>query len=107
VFAALAGPLDRLDMFGADHDDLAASVYGDAYPVESDKEGRIVLPDGLVQYACLSDTVAFMGLGRIFQIWEPQAASRRLAEARERAKSRSLTLPGASPIAAVPLVAAQ
>jgi MraZ protein len=104
VFASLANPLDRLDMFGADHDDLAASVYADAYPVESDKEGRIVLPDGLMHYACLSDTVTFMGLGRTFQIWEPQAAQRRLAEARGRAKSRGLTLPGAIPLAAAPQV---
>ena len=95
VFASLANPLDRLDMFGEDHEDLAAALYADAYPVESDKEGRIVLPDGLVQYACLTDTVIFMGLGRTFQIWEPQAAERRRAEARERARARSLTLPGA------------
>lgn len=94
VFAALANPLDRLDLLGEDHEDLAAALYADAYPVESDKEGRIVLPDGLVQHASLSDTVVFMGLGRTFQIWEPKAAEQRRAEARERARSRSLTLPG-------------
>ena len=96
VFATLARPLDRLDMFGEDHDDLAATLYADACPVESDKEGRIVLPDVLVHYASLSDTVIFMGLGRTFQIWEPQAAERRRVEARERAKLRGLTLPGNS-----------
>ena len=93
-FAALATPLDRLDVFGEDHEDLAQVLYSDAYPVESDKEGRIVLPDMLVQHANLSDAVVFMGLGRIFQIWEPQAAERRRAEARERARARRLTLPG-------------
>lgn len=53
-----------------------------------------MLPDELVEYAGLSDAVVFMGLGRIFQIWEPAAAERRRAEARIRAKERGLTLRG-------------
>jgi MraZ protein len=93
AFAALASPLDRLDMFSEDHDDLSAAIYADAYPVDSDKEGRIMLPEILTAHAGLSDSVAFMGLGHIFQIWEPKAAERRRTEARERA--RNVSLPGA------------
>jgi MraZ protein len=93
-FQALAAPLDRLYLFSEEHDDLASALYADAYPVESDKEGRIVLPDALIAHAGLGEAVVFMGLGRIFQIWEPEAAVRRRAEARERARARSLTLPG-------------
>ena len=94
VFQALAKPLDALDMFSEAHDDLAAALYADAWPMEADKEGRIVLPESLVAHANLSDTVVFMGLGKTFQIWEPAAAERRRAEARERARTRGLTLPG-------------
>ena len=94
AFEELAEPLNRLDIFSQAHDDLAASLYSDAFPVEADKEGRIVLPDSLVSFAALADTVTFMGLGRIFQIWEPSAAERRRAEARERARVRGFTLPG-------------
>jgi MraZ protein len=93
-FEALSEPLNRLDLFSQAHDDLAASLYSDAFPVEADKEGRIVLPDSLVNYAGLSETVVFMGLGRIFQIWEPEAAERRRTEARERARTHGFTLPG-------------
>ncbi len=93
-FQQLATPLDELDVFSEEHDDLAASVYADAYPVESDREGRIVLPGDLVAHANLEDSVVFMGLGRTFQIWEPAAAERRRSEARTRAASRKLTLPG-------------
>lgn len=92
VFNALAGPLESLDLFSESHDDFAAVLYADAFPVEADKEGRIVLPEMLVNHAGLVDAVVFMGLGRTFQIWEPGAAERRRAEARER--SRGLTLPG-------------
>lgn len=95
-FQALGEPLDRLDLFSEEHDDLASALYADAYPVESDKEGRIVVPDALIAHAALGEAVVFMGLGRIFQIWEPEAAGRRRTEARERARARSLTLPGAS-----------
>ncbi len=94
VFEALATPLDRLDQFSEDTTDLTTALYADAWPVEADREGRIVLPDSLVRHAGLTDAVVFMGLGRQFQIWEPEAAARRTAEARERARSRGLTLPG-------------
>ncbi|MDQ2801869.1 MAG: division/cell wall cluster transcriptional repressor MraZ [Pseudomonadota bacterium] len=99
-FQALAEPLNRLDLFSEEHDDLANTLYADAYPVEADKEGRIVLPDALIAHGGLNETVVFMGLGRIFQIWEPAAAESRRAEARERARTRGLTLPGAAPGAA-------
>jgi MraZ protein len=94
MFEALSAPLQKLDMFSEEQDDLAATLFADAYPVESDKEGRIVLPDLLKQHAGLTETVVFMGLGRTFQIWEPAAAERRRAEARERVRARGLTLPG-------------
>lgn len=94
AFEALAAPLAAMNMFSPEADDLAATVYGDACPMELDREGRIVLPESLVAYAGLTGAVEFMGLGRIFQIWEPEAARRRRAEARERAHVRGLTLPG-------------
>jgi MraZ protein len=94
AFHALATPLDALDMFGEAHDDLAAALYADAHPSDPDKEGRIVLPAELIAHANLAESVVFMGLGRTFQIWEPAAAERRRAEARERAKAHKLTLPG-------------
>ena len=95
-FHSLAAPLNRLDLFSEEHDDLASTLYAEAFPADIDKEGRIVLPDALIAHAGLHDAVVFMGLGRIFQIWEPLAAERRRAEARERARARGLTLPGAS-----------
>ena len=95
-FQELGTPLQQMDVFGADQEDMAVSIYADALYVESDKEGRIMLPDPLMQHAGLTDTVLFMGLGRIFQIWEPQAGNRFMAEARQRAHARRLTLPGTS-----------
>lgn len=95
-FDTLAAPLGRLDMFSEDQDDLLTALYAGSSRVEADKEGRVSLPESLVQYAGLADGVTFMGLGRVFQIWEPAAAERRRAEALNGVRSRRTTLPGAS-----------
>lgn len=94
VFEALANRLQGLDLFSDTHDDMAAALYADAWPLDADKEGRVLLPEPLVAHAGLSDSVVFMGMGRTFQIWEPGAAGQRRAEARERARIGGLTLPG-------------
>ncbi len=96
IFERLTNPLEKLDLFSEDADDLTTALYADAWPVEADKEGRIVLPDSLASHAGVTDSVVFMGLGRRFQIWEPQAAAARTARARERARERGLSLPGAA-----------
>lgn len=93
-FDELSKPLDQYDLFSEEHDDLANTLFASACRVEADREGRIVLPDNLIAHAGLGESVVFVGLGRIFQIWEPEAAARRSAEASERARARGLTLRG-------------
>ena len=94
VFDALAAPLQQFDVFSDTQNDLATTLYADATPLDADKEGRIVLPERLLRHAGITDVMEFMGVGRIFQIWHPEAAERRRAEARERVRSGNLTLPG-------------
>jgi MraZ protein len=93
-FDRLAQSLDRYELFSREYDDLAAAIYGEAYPTDSDKEGRIILNEMLLAHAELTDNCIFMGTGPTFQIWEPAAARRRAAEARQNVNARGLTLPG-------------
>jgi MraZ protein len=97
-FNALAKPLEGMDLFSEDHDDMALSLYADAYPAETDKEGRIMLPEALVAHAGLSEAATFLGAGRIFQIWEPAAAEIEKQQARERARVKGVlrTTPAAT-----------
>jgi len=97
-FNALAKPLEGMDLFSEDHDDMALSIYADAYHAEADKEGRIMLPEFLVAHAGLSDAATFLGAGRIFQIWEPAAAEIQKQAARERARAKGVLR--AMPVAA-------
>ena len=92
AFLALADSMQSMPTLGDDQEDLAFALYSAATQMEPDREGRIVLPGELAAYAGLKDAVCFVGLSNRFQIWEPEAAARRLAEARTRA--RGLALPG-------------
>jgi MraZ protein len=87
VFDELGKPMDGLDLFSQKHDDMGAILYGEAHQVEPDKEGRVLLPDSLVTFAGLGETVTFIGMRKIFHIWEPAAGAAFLAAARERART--------------------
>lgn len=93
VFDRLAEQLDRLPAFSAEQADLAHSLFARAHPCRHDNEGRILLPGSLAEHAGLNGAVAFVGLGRVFQLWDPAAAERRTASGAQRARELSLTLP--------------
>ncbi len=96
AFRALEAPLKTLAMFSEEYDDLASALYTDAQTVESDKEGRIAMPDALASFAGLTDTMVFMGFGERFHIWEPQAAAeyKRAQDEKRAQQKRRITVPG-------------
>jgi MraZ protein len=49
----------------------AMSVFSATTDLPFDPEGRITLPQKFIQHAGLDGQVAFVGVGHIFQIWEP------------------------------------
>lgn len=93
AFEAETSKLDQLEVFSEEHDDLAATLFADSYPMRPDGEGRIMLPEELIAHAGLADSIAFIGLGRIFQMWEPAAGRQRALEARQNAAGKRMTLP--------------
>jgi MraZ protein len=88
----MSARLDGLEQFSEEYDNLA-SIFADAQQIPFDGEGRIVLPESLVEHAGIGETAAFVGLGRTFQIWEPEAFKGHQAEIRDRAKRQGATLP--------------
>jgi MraZ protein len=102
-FAALdAGGYDRLEEITqgldglpelSDERDALASMLSDAQRLPFDSEGRIILPRMLVDYAGIGENAAFVGVGRNFQIWEPQRYEKHQEEMRERVRQRGFTLP--------------
>jgi MraZ protein len=91
-FEALSAPLENYNQFSTEHDDFALALFGDACAMETDREGRIMVPADYASYAGLSDSVVFIGANKYFQIWEPAAGARRIAEAKARVRAAQLTL---------------
>ena len=42
-------------------------------PFSNDKDGRILLPKNLLDFANITNSAVFIGKGQIFEIWEPKA----------------------------------
>ena len=81
------------DIFSKERDDLSFTIFSDSHTVPFDGEGRVVLPKELLEAAGITDRAAFVGKGRTFQIWEPNALHLIKAAARKRAREQRLTLP--------------
>ncbi len=97
-FEALSAPVaEGYQLFSQEHEDLVLALFGDACAIETDKEGRIMLPANLVAHAGLTENVVFIGTRNTFQIWEPEAGARRLAEAREKVRAAGFTVRTGAP----------
>lgn len=80
----LSQGMEKLGVFSDTQDDLVTSVFADAVPLPFDSEGRIILPQALVEHAGIQDDVTFVGRGQMFQIWQPHAFAKHQAAARQR-----------------------
>ena len=90
-----------LDEFSDEHEDIGM-LFATSQAVPFDTEGRIVLPENLAQYAHIGDSAAFVGLGKSFQIWEPNRLADHQASVRERARRQGTRLPPPAAAAARP-----
>jgi MraZ protein len=88
----LSESLDDLDMYSDEQDDLASIILENAHPLPFDPEGRVVLPEELVEHAGLKEQALFVGRGLRMQIWNPDAYRTHAKRAFERARSRGATL---------------
>jgi MraZ protein len=78
----LIAETQKSQLFSDEHDHLTMTLFGDAKQLAFDGEGRILLPPVLAQHANITDTAAFVGRGRSFEIWEPRALEGYKAQAR-------------------------
>ena len=83
-----------LDLFAAESDDLATTIFSDSQQLSFDSTGRIQLPENFRAHAEITDKAAFVGMGQLFQIWQPGKLEAHKAAARQRARDQRLTLPG-------------
>lgn len=75
----------EFDPFADVHGAFATAILADSFELPFDGEGRVLMPEALLQHADIDDQAAFVGLGKRFQIWEPEIYRRYRDEAREQA----------------------
>lgn len=85
--------LDQFDVFSEAQDDLATTIFAESVQLPFDSGGRILLPADLMDFCGLTDQVAFVGMGRKFQMWNPQALEARKNEARKNVQAKGLSVP--------------
>ncbi|MBI1326089.1 MAG: division/cell wall cluster transcriptional repressor MraZ [Alphaproteobacteria bacterium] len=85
--------LNNFDLFSSAQDSLATTIFGEAVQASVDTEGRIIIPEILLTHAKISESAAFVGLGRKFQIWNPASLDKRQDDARAIVKKDNLSIP--------------
>jgi DNA-binding transcriptional regulator/RsmH inhibitor MraZ len=95
AYAVWERKLEQYEHFSDEREALATVIYTGAVTVETDKEGRIMIPEDLAVFANLKESgpVTIMGRGPIFHIWEPGAGAAFVEAMRLRAS-------GLTPLAA-------
>ena len=86
----LSNTIDSLNPFEEKRDFFATSILSESENLQFDTEGRVSLTDKLLNHAKIKKNILFVGLGKTFQIWEPNLFEKFSLEARKKAfKNRS------------------
>ena len=80
----LSESIDSLGPFEDKRAYFATSVLSESVNLNFDSEGRVSIPDRLLKHAKIKSTVIFVGLGKIFQIWEPNSFEKFKSIARKK-----------------------
>ena len=89
----LSDSAQEFDAFSLEQENITSLIFADARQLAWDPEGRIMLPEDLIAHAGISEACAFVGKGKTFQVWEPEAYKAAEAEIRARALQNRPTLP--------------
>jgi MraZ protein len=76
--------------FSEDHDSQAQAILAASRLLSFDDEGRVRLPDDFIAHAGITERVTFVGMGRKFQIWDPENFAPIERERIERARAQRL-----------------
>ncbi|MDR1494671.1 MAG: cell division/cell wall cluster transcriptional repressor MraZ [Rickettsiales bacterium] len=87
----LSRRIDCLDPFSEERDAFAAIVLGGSAQLSFDRDGRILLPRHLLEFAGIRERATFIGKGQIFELWNSESFGNYITRARTRVgKNRSM-----------------
>ncbi len=81
----LSESIDALNPFEEKRDIFATSVLAGSVHLHFDSEGRVSIPNKLLEHAKIKEAMLFVGQGKTFQIWEPKLFEKFKTQARKKA----------------------
>ncbi len=69
----LSDSIDSLGPFNDKRDYFATSVLSESINLNFDSEGRVSIPKKLLDHAKIKTSIVFVGLGKVFQMWDPKS----------------------------------
>jgi MraZ protein len=96
--------IETLEQFSEEYENLSL-LFAESHPLTIDGEGRVILPEQLKEHAHITSDVAFVGLGAMFQLWDPAGYQLHSSAVRERSRRQGTTLPPRGGTARTPLPA--
>ena len=90
----LSNTIDSLSPFEEKRDFFATSILSESENLQFDTEGRVSLSEKLLKHAKIKSNVLFVGLGKTFQIWEPNNFKKFKIVARKKAYQNRSNLKG-------------
>ena len=69
----LSDSIDSLGPFDDKRDYFATSILSQSISLNFDSEGRVSIPEKLLKHAKIKTNIIFVGLGKVFQIWDPNS----------------------------------
>ena len=81
----LSSTIDSLNPFEEKRDFFATSILSESVSLQFDSEGRVLISEKLISHAKIKNNILFVGLGKIFQMWEPKSFEKFKVVARKKA----------------------
>ena len=86
----MASELESMDFFSEERDAFAMTILGGCMELIIDPEGRVKLPDMLLEIADITEKASFVGKGGKFEIWNPSILKDHIIKSREIARKRRM-----------------
>jgi len=84
--------IEALDPFSEERDAFATAILGGSVQLAFDGEGRIVIPEAMLEKTGIKEIGVFIGKGATFEIWSKESFAAHEAQARDTAKKQRSAL---------------
>ena len=88
----ISDSIDSLNPFEEKRDIFATSILADSVNLQFDSEGRITIPNKLLEHGKIKDKLLFVGQGKTFQIWQSKLFEKFKIQARKKANINRASL---------------